>query len=141
MYQSIITFSIIFSTSLAFSSTKEITKIYEDFNKQKNEFLKADLNKKNIKDLADSYFKKLQSLYDQIKDLEAKDKKDVLTPEGNEVAYDLETLQPIKLIAKGLITKEDCFKARHEHELNFPVAEDETSKAIENIFNKICNSI
>ncbi len=137
MHKSIVILIIGF-TSLTFASPKEIVHIYENFSKQKTELLKADLNKKNIKETVANYYKQLNASYEEVKKLENDSKKDLLTNEGNQMAYDIEVLEPLKILASGLMTKEDCVKAKHEHSLNFPVIADDDSKAIDNILNKVC---
>ena len=119
---------------------KEVSKIYEQFINQKNELLKTDLNKKNIKEKVEASYKSLAQRLEDVKAIESKSKADLLTKEGNEMGYDLEVLEPLKDLATGLMTKEDCVKARHEHALNFPVIEDEQGKSIQNIMNKVCST-
>lgn len=125
--------------SPSFASPKEIMQVYENFSQQKKELLKADLNKKNIKETVAKYTKNLSISYEEVKKLEAKSKSVLLTPEGNQMAYEIEILEPIRDLASSKMTKEDCMKAKHEHELNFPVVKDDESAAIENLINKVCN--
>jgi hypothetical protein len=117
----------------------EITKIYEDFQKQKEELFKADINKKNIREQFDRTYKSLSTSYEQMKALETKNKLAFeFSKEGNQMAFDIETLEPIKELANGSMTEEDCSKARHEHELNFPIVKDEQSKSIAKLIKKVC---
>lgn len=138
MYCSIIVTLFIGSLTWA-ASPKEVTKIYADFEAKKNALLKSDLNKKNIKEKFTDTYKALEKSLEEVKAIESKTKDDLLTPEGNQMAYDLEALAPVKDLALGLMSKEDCTKARHEHSLNFPVVEDEVSKSIESILRKVCD--
>lgn len=138
MRQSII-LPVLFFGWVSFASQKEITQVYENFSQQKKELLKADLNKKNIKETVEKYSKNLSISYEEVKKLEAKSKNVLLTPEGNQMAYEIEILEPIRDLASSKMTKEDCKKAKHEHELNFPVVKDDESAAIENLINKVCN--
>ena len=126
--------------SIAYANTpKEIADIYSNFETKKLELLKADFTKKDAKEKIIPAYEALERALNEVKDLEAKSKEDQLTPEGNEMAYDLEILAPIKDLASGLMSKEDCDKARHEHTLNFPVVEDEDSTAIAKAIDKLCN--
>ncbi len=120
--------------------TPKISQIYESFSQKKTELFKSDLNKKNIKQKVSEYLKSLNSEYEEVKAIENKSNElGLLSTEGNQMAYDIEVLAPLKDLASGLMTKEECAKAKHEHELNFPVIEDEQSKSIGNIINKICS--
>ncbi len=145
MYQSII-LSVLFATSLSYASTKasdenkEINKIYADFTKQKNELLKSDLDKKNIKSKFEETYKNLEKSLAEVKAIESTSKTVMLSSEGNEMAYDLEVLEPLKNLATGILTKEECVKAQHEHDLNFPIIEDEQAQSIKNILNKVCSN-
>lgn len=138
MPQSLVFILLLASNSFA-SSPKEIVKIYDDFESKKDELLKSKLDKKTAKDKIVPAYQALEKALDEVKAIESKAKNDLLTTEGNQMAYDLEILSPIKDLAAGLISKEECEKARHEHALNFPVTEDEDSKAILSTINKICS--
>ncbi len=138
MRQSIV-LTIILS-SVAYASTpKQIADIYLSFETKKLEFLKVDYSKKDAKDRIIPAYESLEKAMNEVKDIEAKAKDDQLTPEGNEMAYVLEILAPLKDLASSLMSKEDCEKARHEHALNFPVVEDEDSTAISKAIDKLCN--
>lgn len=137
MYQSVI--ALLLYSVVSFANTpKEITKIYSDFEAKKTAFLKGDFTKKEAKEKVAKAYQDLEKALADVKAIESKSKETLLTAEGNQMAYDLETLSPIKDLAAGLISKEDCNKARHEHALNFPVIEDDESKAIESLINKLC---
>ena len=145
MYQSVI-LSLLFATSLSYAATKandenkEINKIYADFTKQKNDLLKSDLDKKNIKTKFEETYKNLEKNLADVKAIESTSKGVLLSSEGNEMAYDLEVLEPLKNLATGILTKEECVKAQHEHDLNFPIIEDEQAQSIKNILNKVCSN-
>lgn len=140
MYQSIIMILLSASISQAATSAtpQEITAIYLKFEAQKLELLKTDFSKKEAKAKVVSAYEALEKALSEVKDIESKAKNDLLTEEGNQMAYDLEILEPIKNLASGLMSKEDCNKARHEHTLNFPVVEDEDAIAIGKAIDKIC---
>lgn len=138
MRQSIVLTLLFASIAYAYSP-KEIADIYLNFETKKLEILKANFSKKDAKDKIIPAYQALEKALNEVKDLEAKVKDNPLTPEGNEMAYDLEILAPIRDLALGLISKEDCDKARHEHALNFPVVEDEDSAAIARAIDKLCN--
>lgn len=128
------------SSSIVFAATpKEIADIYLTFETKKLEFLNADISKKDAKEKIVPAYEALERSLNLVKDLENKSSDGALTAEGNEMAYDLEILAPIKDLASGLMSKEDCDKARHVHALNFPVVEDEDSAAISKMIEKICN--
>lgn len=132
--------AVVFMTPMVFAATpKEITQLYNRFADQKELLLKSDIGKKNAKQKVTAAYEALEKAMDEVKALESKSKDESLTSEGNQMAYDLEILSPLKDLVSGAINKEDCTKARHEHELNFPVVEDEDGKAILNLINKICS--
>lgn len=138
MYQSIILVLLFAQTSMA-STPQEIANIYLNFETKKLEFLKNDFNKKTAKEKVISAYKALEKALEEVKAIESKSKDDLLTAEGNQMAYDLEILAPVKDLAMSLMTKEDCAKARHEHALNFPVIQDEDSTSIAKAIDKICH--
>jgi len=126
--------------SIAYANTpKEIADIYLNFETKKLELLKAEFTRKDAKEKIVPVYEALEKALNDVKDIESKSKDDELTPEGNEMAYDLEILAPLKDLASGLMSKEDCDKARHIHSLNFPVVEDEDSVAIAKAIEKLCN--
>jgi hypothetical protein len=116
----------------------DLNRLFEEFQKQKVALLKAELNKKNAKTQVIAAFKNMDSSLEAVTALESKDKEVLLSPEGNEMAYDLETLRPLFDLASGLMSAEDCKQARHEHQLNYPVVQDEQAEAITQLINKIC---
>lgn len=138
MHYSIILTALLASVSYA-TTPKEVAGIYLNFETKKLELLKADFDKKTAKDKVVPAYQALEKALADVKNIESKSKDDLLTAEGNQMAYDLEILAPIKDLAAGLMSKEDCDKARHEHALNFPVVEDEDSTAIAKAIDKLCN--
>ncbi len=132
--------------STSFATTKEgseknnIARLFEQFEKEKSDLFKSDLTKANIKSKFEATSKNLEKFLDEVKAIEAKSDSDLLTNEGNEMAYDIEVLEPLKTLAAGLLTKEECVKAKFEHELNFPVIEDEQAASIQNLINTICTN-
>jgi len=138
MYQSVI-FILLFAQASFAATPKEITQIYSNFETLKADFLKTDFTKKNARDKTVPAFEALSKALDEVKAIESKSKDDLMTEEGNQMAYDIEILEPIKELASGLMSKEDCEKAYHAHALNFPVVEDDDSAAITKAIDKICH--
>ena len=58
----------------------------------------------------------------------------LLTPEGNQMALDLEMLQPIKMLLNGQL---DCEKAIHTNEMN-AIADESAAAKIKVLMNKLC---
>lgn len=60
-----------------------------------------------------------------------------LTPEGNQMALDLEMLEPLKVLANGQLSTESCTQALHNNELN-SAADESAAKQIAKLINKLC---
>lgn len=58
----------------------------------------------------------------------------LLTPEGNQMAMDLEMLQPIKMLLNGQL---DCEKAIHNNEMN-TIADESAAAKIKVLMAKLC---
>lgn len=57
-----------------------------------------------------------------------------LTPEGNQMALDIEMLQPIKMLLNGQL---DCDKAAHDNEMN-TMADESAAAKIKILIGKLC---
>ena len=120
--------------SVSFGATPEVTSIFEDFQKSKSQFLSAPITKKDFvkrfKDLDTS----LTSKYAQLKTIE----KNELTVEGNQLALDLELLEPLRNLATAKITKDSCRQAKHLNAMNTTLEEKPQIDSIEKIITTLC---
>ena len=130
-------FTVIFGlliNSVSFAATPEINSIFEDFQKSKSQFLSAPISKKDFakrfKDLDSS----LNSKYGEFKTVE----KDELSIEGNQLALDLELLEPLRNLAAAKIDKESCRQAKHLNAMNTTLEEKPQIDTIEKIIATIC---
>ena len=111
----------------ALASTQEMDQIYSAFQKTKSEFLnEKNLSKKEFKKRFDTFDSELSSKYKAFKLIEKED----LSTKGNQMAFDLEQLEPLRNLATSQISKEDCAQALHTNNLN---ANNEDKKEIEQI--------
>jgi hypothetical protein len=147
MRHSVITLLLFCTPLFSLASPKAVNDLFHDFTQKKLAFLKSDLNKKNLKTELDKLWPELDSSFEKVKDIEAKidadnDAKgtdeDILTPEGNEMGYVIEILEPLRTLSNGLMNAEACEQAYHEHEMNFPVITSPDGDAIKAIIQKIC---
>lgn len=104
-----------FLTLNLWAITPELQKDYTEFKQQYKEALNTTSNKteflKNFKSLE----KKLQGQYTNFEKKEGS----AITDEGNQMALDVEMLEPLKIIAEGQASKESCSNAEFINELNY----------------------
>lgn len=111
----------------AFASTQEMDQIYSVFQTTRSEFLNQTfVSKKEFKKRFDTLDTELSSKYKAFKLLE----KEEISTKGNQMAFDLEQLEPLRNLATSKITEEDCSQAVHTNNLN---ANEEDKKEIDQI--------
>ncbi len=119
-------------TAYAKSSVSEI---YDDFQKVKSNFLSSKPLRKDFS----KKFKKLDAdLNDKFLQLKSIEKVE-LTEEGNQLALDLELLQPIRDLASRKINKDTCSQALNLNQLNLTEEEKTQIQAIEKIIKSLCS--
>lgn len=111
-----------------------VRETYEDFQKVKSNFFSTKLAKKDFS----KTFKKLDSdLNAKFQELKSVEKAE-LTEEGNQLALDLELLQPLRDLASKKINKDECLKALSLNQLNSTEEEKTQIEAIEKIIKSVC---
>ncbi len=119
----------------AFASTQEMDQLYTVFQKTRADFLgQKNISKKEFKKSFDSVDSELNSKYKAYKLLE----KDELSPKGNQMAFDLEQLEPLRNLATSQITKDDCSQALHTNDLNASVEDKKEISQISQILKSVC---
>ena len=120
MYQQLglITALLIFSVS-SFSSTP--TSLSPELKKDYDEFQKSYEDAVTLSGDKAKFLKEFKSIESNLqKKYSAFDKKEgpAITNEGNQMALDIEMLEPLKIIAEGNASKESCSNAEFMNELN-----------------------
>lgn len=64
--------------------------------------------------------------------------KDELTSKGNQMAYDIELLEPLKSLANSKMTKDDCQQSLHNNELNYNEDDKQDNETIKKIILTVC---
>jgi predicted lipid-binding transport protein (Tim44 family) len=93
------------------SLSPELKKEYDGFQQDYEEALKINDKQKFLKD-----FKKVEANLQ--KKYKAKKEGKALTEEGNQMALDIEMLEPLRIIAEGNASKESCTNATFINDLN-----------------------
>lgn len=119
------------------AAEKTIDVIYNDYSRQKKEFLNGELNRQNIKIKLGSYLKNLNASLNEIQDIEKNNKKILLSPEGNQLALDLEVIGPVQILVQTKFLEEDCQLARHANALNSGDA-GILNDSVKNIIEALC---
>lgn len=121
-------------SSLAISATNDLKSQYEDFQKTYSQTLSAAKNKSNFAKEFDQNNKKLKIKYDQFVKFEKKE----LSPEGNQMALDIEMLEPLEFLATSRINKEACSEAMLLNEMN-STSDPETFVRVKKSIQTLCN--
>ncbi len=134
MYQLVLIVSALFVLN-CYAVESETSSIYEDFQKTKTSFLTSKLTKKDFSVKFKKLDLELNSKYLKLKSLEKKE----LTVEGNQLALDLELLEPLRNMAASQVNKTNCLKAKDLNQLNFTEEEKTQIKSIEKVLISICD--
>ena len=131
MYR-IILFTFIFPT-LTFALTIDLQKHYADFEKNYTQTLNLTKNPKLFFKDFDTSHKTLKKKYSDFTILE----KSELSPEGNQMALDIEMLEPLEFLASSRINKESCAEAEVLNEMN-STSDPSTFKKIKESLRTLC---
>ena len=114
-------------------TSDELKKDYADFHKNYLTMISSSPAKADFV----KYFNDLESkLNKQFEAFLVKERRQ-LTPEGNQMALDLEMLEPLKILADSKLSSESCTQALHNNELN-SAADYSAAKQIATLINKLC---
>lgn len=131
MYR-IILFTLIFPT-LTFALTIDLQKQYADFEKNYAKTLNLTKNPKLFFKDFDTSHKTLKKKYSDFAVLE----KSELSPEGNQMALDIEMLEPLEFLASSRISKDSCAEAEALNEMN-STSDPQTFKKIKDSLKTLC---
>ena len=127
----------IFLSSYSQASANDIKKIYSVYKEARIKFYTSDVNKKNIKSKVADYLKVLNTSLQEIQNIESKTKTPILSPEGNQIAYDQALFEPIHNLSKSKIDKKTCDEAEHLNKIN--AANDQKEyDMVNSILKKLC---
>lgn len=134
MYQLIFITTLIISLNI-FASVPDLNKDYDEFQNEYNKIFNIKNDKKEFSTEFNKIEKELQLKY---KNFVKKEKKK-LTAEGNQMALDLEILEPLRILAEDTVTEKKCSEAEFANDLNN--SDNEKSyKQIKDQISAICNN-
>lgn len=127
-------FTLIFTTLLITNAQAEtsnhLKKDYSKFRKNYLSLISSSPTGANFIKYFNNLETELNLQYETFTVKEAKQ----LTPEGNQMALDIEMLQPIKMLLNGQL---DCDKAAHDNEMN-TMADESAADKIKVLIGKLC---
>lgn len=125
------------STAASQPATNDIEKIYASYKSEKIKFFTSSITKQNIKTKLEEYSKILNTALNKIQTIESKSKIPTISPEGNQLALDLELLEPIQNLVDSNFDKKSCSDAALLNELNTGNEKAEF-EMVNNILDKLC---
>ncbi len=123
----------LFISQISFSSTPNLKKQYDEFQKTYSKTLDLSKDKTLFTKNFDSNSKSLKKKYDVF----SKTEKTELSPEGNQMALDIEMLEPLEFLASSRMDKESCSEAELLNEMNSTSAE-KTYQKIKEAIQTLC---
>ncbi len=131
-YITLILTTLLLNTAQA-ETSDELKKDYADFRKNYLTMISSSPAKADFV----KYFNDLESkLNKQFEAFLVKERRQ-LTPEGNQMALDLEMLEPLKILADSKLSTETCTQALHNNEMN-SAADESAVKQIATLISKLC---
>jgi hypothetical protein len=131
---------VFFKSYAAESQTAKLAELYSDFKKVKIEMLEAQYTKKNFKSQFSKSYTLLKQKYEELQKTENLIKKDLLSPEGNQMAFDLEVLAPLKSLADSSLDKKTCESASDENERNSAPDVVDSVNQVQKIIDQVCKT-
>jgi len=130
----IISIATVFFTLNTYALTLEQQETYKKFRLNYQSILSSKVSKESFfKNFKNNYVE-LTNIYNQFEKLEGPDE---LTIQGNQMALDLEMLEPLSLIAESEVTKTNCKQSAHLNSLN-QNSNNEIYQEINKILKIIC---
>lgn len=131
----VITLIVTYSMAATPSSlSPELKKDYDNFQKDYESALNISADKTKFLQEFNRIETSLQKKY---KDFDKKEGK-LLSDEGNQMALDIETLEPLRIIAEGKASKESCSNAAFINELNNS-SEKQVFEKLKTQIDNLCN--
>ncbi len=131
-YITLILTTLLLNTAQA-ETSDELKKDYADFRKN---YLAMISNVPTKTDFIKNFSLLQSKLNKQFEAFQVKERRQ-LTPEGNQMALDLEMLEPLHILAEAKISPESCEFAFHNNELN-SAADESAAAKIEKHISKLC---
>ena len=125
--------SILLAPVFSIAATPAIKKQYDDFQKTYTQTLELSKDKVLFAKEFDKKNKSLKKKYDDL----VKTEKSSLSNEGNQMALDIEMLEPLEFLASSRINKESCSEADFLNELN-EKSDPETFQRIKKSLQTLC---
>lgn len=124
-------------SAAALSATDRRDEVYGTFQKMRSEFLvQGSVTKKDFPSRFKTLDTELNSKYKEFKTLEKQD----LTSKGNQMAYDLEMMEPLRNLAHSKLSKQDCSEAMHINDLNFNEDDKFEIEKMDLILKAVCQN-
>ncbi|OFZ29285.1 MAG: hypothetical protein A2622_07660 [Bdellovibrionales bacterium RIFCSPHIGHO2_01_FULL_40_29] len=125
---------ILFAFSALAVSPEPTNATYEEFQRSKDQFLAMKLTQKDFSKKFKELDSQLTALYEKLKASESEE----LSVEGNQMALDLELLEPLRQLANSKFDKAACREARHSNQMNVTPEDKEQNDVIEKVIQSIC---
>jgi len=129
----VITITLITLSIQSQAITSDLKKDYDDFRKDYQTVLNLPENKKEFLKKFKKLEQDLNTKYEKFGQKEG----ELISPESNQMALDIEMLEPLKIIAEGEANKESCSNAAFTNELN-NTSDNQTYQKIKKQINKLC---
>ena len=121
-------------TATAIAAPQNMDTLYNEFQKSREQFLATPVSKKDFATRFQELDSTLNQKYNSFKVLQ----KDNLDPKGNQMAFDLELMEPLRNLASSKMTKQDCLEAKHINDLNATEDEKSETDSIFNVLKNVC---
>ncbi len=123
-------------TSLA-DKKSDLSNEYTNFRQLQTTFFSTPVNKQNFAAKVTKLLSMLNNSYDKVKVLETGGAEIVLSIEGNQMAYDLEILEPLRDLAKAGINADSCKEVNHDNQMN--KTKDADVQEVTTLLKKLCS--
>lgn len=130
----VLTIAIFTFTLQSHALTPELQDSYNIFRLNYTSVFNPTVSKENYLDYFRRKFEELTISYNKFEKLEGPEE---LSPQGNQMALDLEMLEPLNLIAQSGITKENCIQAIHMNNLS-QSSSHEIFQKVDKILKLLC---
>lgn len=136
MYQHFLTtfFLVVAIPTTVLAATPNIDSMYTDFQSTQAKLFAAPVTKKDFSKRFKDVDAELKAKYEKI----VASEKDELTIEGNQIAFELELLEPLRKLANSKFDKETCKQARHTNLMNTTLEDKAKNDLIEKTINSVC---
>ena len=134
MRQLITSISMVLLTSFTQAAPNAMNDLYSDFQLTRIQLKSKPFTAANFVSQFKAIDQQLQKKYQAYKALE----KEELTSKGNQMAYDLELLEPLRTLSLSGLTKDDCQQSLHNNELNYNIEDKQENENIVKIIKAVC---